>query len=217
VPAAVLFGAGFGILFGIISYSLTGGRRDFTSSSQIVASEYELLCLPEQAGRARELLGRLHARGEVHALAGPPSGTGAGSSPYGPPPSVPPYGQPPSLYGQPPGQGYPPPPYQSPRGTSQDRPVQPEPPVTGPTYGEMIERQRREREAAERARREREAADRAQTGEHPGAEQTAVQQPPAQQGPGEPGRTEPGRTEPGRTEPSAGPPPSEREEFRRQL
>jgi len=86
VPAAVLFGAGFGILFGIISYSLTGGRRDFTSSSQIVASEYEVLCLPEQAGRARELLGRLHARGEVHALAGPSSGAGGGGGPYGPPP-----------------------------------------------------------------------------------------------------------------------------------
>ena len=91
LPAAVLFGAGFGILFGIISYSLTGGRRDFTSSSQIVASEYEVLCLPEQAGRARELLGQLQAQGEVHSLGGAP-GSG-GSNPYAAP-MPPPYGSP---------------------------------------------------------------------------------------------------------------------------
>ena len=35
--AAPLFGAAFGVLFGVISYALTGGRRDFTSTSQIVA------------------------------------------------------------------------------------------------------------------------------------------------------------------------------------
>jgi hypothetical protein len=201
VPAAVLFGAGFGILFGIISYSLTGGRRDFTSSSQIVASEYEVLCLPEQAGRARELLGRLHARGEVHALAGPAPGAGAGAGPYGPPPygqQPSPYGQPPSLYGQPPaGQDYPPqpPPYQRPD-VGQERPVEPEPAVTGPTYGEMIERQRREREATERARREREAAEQwtaqQRAADQPAEEPTIVrpvfpepttQQPPVRQGP----------------------------------
>ena len=174
VPAAVLFGAGFGILFGIISYSLTGGRRDFTSSSQIVASEYEVLCLPEQAARAGELLNRLHARGEVHALAGP------AVSPYGPPPSGPPspYGQPPSLYGQPPGgQGYPPqPPPHSTPGAS----TEPEPRVTGPTYSEMIERQRREREAADRARRDSEAAEQRAT-EQRAAEQRAAEQRAAEQ------------------------------------
>src|SRR3954470_19025222 len=86
---AILFGAGFGILWGIITYSLTGGRRDFTSQSQVVASEYEVLCLPEQAGRARELLGRLQSEGAVHSLG---DGPGPGSDPYAPPP---PYGSPP--------------------------------------------------------------------------------------------------------------------------
>src|SRR3954452_10324478 len=65
---AMLFGAGAGILWGLIAYSLTGGRRDFTSRSQVVASEYEVLCLSEQAGRARELLGRLQSEGAVHSL-----------------------------------------------------------------------------------------------------------------------------------------------------
>ncbi len=55
----ILVGAGFGMLFGVISYALTGGRRDFTSSSQIVASEYTVLCLPQLAGQAREVLSRL--------------------------------------------------------------------------------------------------------------------------------------------------------------
>src|SRR3954462_11688879 len=115
---AILFGAGFGILWGIITYSLTGGRRDFTSQSQVVASEYEVLCLPEQAGRARELLGRLQSEGAVHSLG---DGPGAGSNPYAPPPygSAPdrPTPEPPPQPG--PGavpQGYPPqpPPYQPP-------------------------------------------------------------------------------------------------------
>ena len=59
VFAAVAIGAAFGMLFGVISYALTGGRRDFTSTSQIVASQYEVLCMPEQAGAATELLRQL--------------------------------------------------------------------------------------------------------------------------------------------------------------
>ncbi len=200
LPAAVLFGAGFGILFGIISYSLTGGRRDFTSSSQIVASEYEVLCLPEQAGRARELLGQLQAQGEVHSLGGGPGPGGSdpyaaptpppyGSppSPYGSPPSPygsPPYGSPSSPYGPPPGgqaPGYPPqpPPYQRPGAPGPAPAAEPEPQVTGPTYGEMIERQRRERDA-ERQRLEREGAER-QRLEREAAQQRAAEQRAAQQ------------------------------------
>jgi hypothetical protein len=57
VLPALLIGAGFGMLFGVISYSLTGGRRDFTSTSQIVASRYAVLCADEQAADARQLLG----------------------------------------------------------------------------------------------------------------------------------------------------------------
>lgn len=59
VVPALLIGAGFGMLFGVISYAFTGGRRDFTSSSQIVASSYQLLCAPEQAQQASQILGRM--------------------------------------------------------------------------------------------------------------------------------------------------------------
>lgn len=53
---AMLFGGAFGLLFSVITYSLTRGRRDFASASQIVATSYSVLCLAEHAHRARALL-----------------------------------------------------------------------------------------------------------------------------------------------------------------
>lgn len=53
---AILIGGAFGLLFSVITYSFSRGRRDFTSSSQIVASSYAVLCQTEQAHKARELL-----------------------------------------------------------------------------------------------------------------------------------------------------------------
>jgi hypothetical protein len=92
--AAVLIGGGFGLLFSVITYSFTGGKRDFTSSSQIVASQYALLCAPEQAHKARALLQEIGgtvsgwpARG-VPAAATPPSDpTGAYPVPGAQPPA----------------------------------------------------------------------------------------------------------------------------------
>ena len=54
--AAILIGAAFGMLFSVVTYSFTGGKRDFTSQSQIVAASYSVLCAPEQAHKARALL-----------------------------------------------------------------------------------------------------------------------------------------------------------------
>ena len=53
---AMAIGAAAGIIFSLISFSLTRGRRDFTSSSQIVAGSYSVLCATEHAHRARGLL-----------------------------------------------------------------------------------------------------------------------------------------------------------------
>lgn len=53
---AILFGGAFGLLFSVITYSFSRGRRDFTSTSQIVATSYSVLCASEQAGKARQLL-----------------------------------------------------------------------------------------------------------------------------------------------------------------
>lgn len=56
---AILIGLAFGMLFGVISFAFTGGRRDFTSTSQIVAASYAVLCVSEHAAQARELLARM--------------------------------------------------------------------------------------------------------------------------------------------------------------
>jgi len=54
--AAIAIGAAFGMLFSVVSYAFTRGKRDFTSSSQIVASSYAVLCHAEKANQARKLL-----------------------------------------------------------------------------------------------------------------------------------------------------------------
>ena len=53
----LLYGALFGVVFGLVAFALTGGRRDFTSRSQIVATTYDVVCtwgkLEEAQGSAR--------------------------------------------------------------------------------------------------------------------------------------------------------------------
>ena len=60
---AIAIGVGFGMLFGVISFMFTGGKRDFTSSSQIVAATYAVLCQAEHAGEARRVLAKLPGAG----------------------------------------------------------------------------------------------------------------------------------------------------------
>ncbi|MFF2831888.1 general stress protein [Cellulosimicrobium cellulans] len=76
VLTAIGIGAGFGLLFSVLSYALTQGKRDFTSQSQIVASSYGILCAPERAGDARQLLSRMpEGAGGVRAPAAPANPT----------------------------------------------------------------------------------------------------------------------------------------------
>lgn len=89
---AMAIGAAFGILFSVISYSVTGGKRDFTSSSQIVAGAYSLLCASEHAHRARAMLAQLGGgtqRPMGYGAPTAPSATGP-TVPPTPPPTVPP-------------------------------------------------------------------------------------------------------------------------------
>jgi hypothetical protein len=53
----------FGALFGAMGYAATRGRRDFTSTSQIVAGRYDVMCDPARAEDARALLARFSLRG----------------------------------------------------------------------------------------------------------------------------------------------------------
>ena len=56
VGAALLIGAGFGMFFGLVSYSLNRRRRDFTSTMQVIASNYQVIVDPGLVHRARNLL-----------------------------------------------------------------------------------------------------------------------------------------------------------------
>jgi hypothetical protein len=63
VVAGIIAGAVFGAIMGMIGYSMTGGKRDFTSSSSVVATSYELLCSYAESQQAMDLLARLDQRG----------------------------------------------------------------------------------------------------------------------------------------------------------
>ncbi len=63
VLSGVLFGAVFGGVMGLVGYALSGGQRDFTSSTQVVAQRYDVLCDSRRADEARTLLARLSLRG----------------------------------------------------------------------------------------------------------------------------------------------------------
>jgi hypothetical protein len=58
----LLIGAAFGAISGFLAYAATGGKRDFTSRSGVVATSYEVLCEARVAEDARNLLGRLALR-----------------------------------------------------------------------------------------------------------------------------------------------------------
>lgn len=53
---ALIWGAIAGAIFGLIGHALTGGKRDFLSSSAIVANRYEILVDADHAAEARRLL-----------------------------------------------------------------------------------------------------------------------------------------------------------------
>ncbi|WP_285726012.1 general stress protein [Psychromicrobium xiongbiense] len=59
IPVAMLLGACFWMLFGIVSYAAQRGKRDFTSTSQVIASSYDVLVGREVSGQARQLLQKL--------------------------------------------------------------------------------------------------------------------------------------------------------------
>jgi hypothetical protein len=63
VLVGLLIGLVFGALFGAMGYAATQGRRDFTSTSKIVASRYDVMCNPAHAEQARALLARFALRG----------------------------------------------------------------------------------------------------------------------------------------------------------
>ena len=57
---ALFWGAIAGAFFGLVSYALTGGQRDFVSASELVADRYEVLVAVGHADQARGLLDSRH-------------------------------------------------------------------------------------------------------------------------------------------------------------
>jgi hypothetical protein len=61
--AALVTGLVAGVFFGLITsavpYAMARGTRDFSSTMQLVAGRYDVLCDPQSAEKARDLLARL--------------------------------------------------------------------------------------------------------------------------------------------------------------
>jgi len=56
IGTTILFGAFFGLVWAMANYRATGGERDFTSISQVVATRYEVLVEHKFAEQGRLLL-----------------------------------------------------------------------------------------------------------------------------------------------------------------
>jgi hypothetical protein len=86
IITSVLMGAAFFMLFGIVTYAMQRGKRDFTSTSQVVASNYDVIVAFEAAQEARRLL---------HQLPMNPAQAAGAPQPYSHQgPQTPPYQQP---------------------------------------------------------------------------------------------------------------------------
>jgi hypothetical protein len=56
IVTSVLMGAAFFMLFGIVTYAAQRGKRDFTSTSQVVATNYDVVVAFEASHEARRML-----------------------------------------------------------------------------------------------------------------------------------------------------------------
>ena len=58
IGAALMMGAGFGMIFGIATYAISRRQRDFTSTHQVLASNYQIIIDPQLTAKAQDLLQR---------------------------------------------------------------------------------------------------------------------------------------------------------------
>jgi hypothetical protein len=57
VGLGLLYGAAFGIVLGLVTHAISGGKRDFVSRQQLQAARYDVLCERAVIGEARTILG----------------------------------------------------------------------------------------------------------------------------------------------------------------
>lgn len=72
IVTSVLMGAAFFMLFGIVTYAAQRGKRDFTSTSQVVATNYDVIVALEASHEARRLLHQLPMNPSEAAFGRPP-------------------------------------------------------------------------------------------------------------------------------------------------
>jgi hypothetical protein len=61
IIAAAIIGAAFGMLYGVVSFSITKRQRDFTSVHQVLATNYQIVVDPQLIGQAQQILGSASA------------------------------------------------------------------------------------------------------------------------------------------------------------
>jgi hypothetical protein len=59
LPVGLVAGVFFGLITSAVPYAMARGTRDFSSTLQLVAGRYDVLCDPQNAEKARDLLARL--------------------------------------------------------------------------------------------------------------------------------------------------------------
>ena len=59
LATGLVAGVFFGLITSAVPYAMARGTRDFSSTMQLVAGRYDVLCDPQNAERARDLLARL--------------------------------------------------------------------------------------------------------------------------------------------------------------
>ncbi|WP_323958996.1 ECF transporter S component [Arthrobacter sp. JZ12] len=98
ILSSMALGAVFWVLFGVIAYAFQRGKRDFTSTSQVIATSYDIIVDPSVAGEARRLLQQLPMNPQANSNAASGQYWGAQPPQQGQPP------QRPESWGPPPGQ-----------------------------------------------------------------------------------------------------------------
>jgi hypothetical protein len=136
VIAAAVIGAAFGMLYGVVSFSITKRQRDFTSVHQVLATNYQIVVDPQLSGRAQQILGTASAGWT------PQHQQAQHTQPWSPPPvqGQPPQQQQPGQQQGQPGQRHDVPPYGQQRSAERLRepqaPVRPAAQPERPRYGE---------------------------------------------------------------------------------
>lgn len=76
ITSSIALGAIFWLLFGVITYAFQRGKRDFTSTSQVIATSYDVIVDPSVAADARRLLQQLPMNGQAQHPGANPSAWG---------------------------------------------------------------------------------------------------------------------------------------------